>query len=99
MHFELTEDQTMIRDTARSFVQKESPVERMRKLRDTDLGYDAAVWQKMGELGWLGLPFSDADGGFGGDMIDVALVLEQLGSTLVPEPYTASVVLGGMAVA
>lgn len=99
MDFELTEDQTMIRDTARSFVQKESPVERMRKLRDTELGYDAAVWKQMGELGWLGLPLPEAVGGFGGSMIDASLVLEQLGTTLVPEPFLASVVLGGMAVA
>ena len=98
MDFALTDDQKMIRDTARSFVQKESPVERMRKLRDTELGYDPAVWQQMGELGWLGLPLPESVGGFGGTMIDASLVLEQLGSTLVPEPFLASVVLGGMAV-
>ncbi len=98
MDFELTEDQKMIRDTARSFVQKESPVERMRKLRDSELGYDPAVWRQMGELGWLGLPLPEEVGGFGGTMIDTSLVLEQLGSTLVPEPLVASVVLGGMAV-
>ena len=51
----------------------------------------------MGELGWLGLPFPEAAGGLGGGFVDAALVLEQLGTTLVPEPYIASVLLGGMA--
>ena len=43
----------------------------------------------MGELGWLGLPFPEAVGGLGGSFVDAALVLEQLGTTLVPEPYVA----------
>jgi alkylation response protein AidB-like acyl-CoA dehydrogenase len=99
MDFSLTEDQKMIRETAASFVKKESPVERMRKLRDTELGYDRAVWRQMGELGWLGLPLPEPAGGFGGTMVDASILLEQFGKTLVPEPYLASVILGGMAVA
>ncbi|HJL15153.1 MAG TPA: acyl-CoA dehydrogenase family protein [Sandaracinaceae bacterium LLY-WYZ-13_1] len=99
MDFQLTDDQKMIQETAASFVKKDSPVERTRKLRDSDLGYDAAVWKQMGELGWLGLPLPEAVGGFGGTMIDASLLLEQFGTTLVPEPYLPSVVLGGMAVA
>lgn len=99
MDLSLSEDQKMIRKTAASFVKKESPVERMRKLRDTEIGYDAAVLRQMGELGWLGLPLPESAGGFGGSMIDAAILLEQFGKTLVPEPYLASVILGGMAVA
>lgn len=98
MDFELTDDQKMIQETAATFVKKDSPVERMRKLRDTELGYDRAVYEQMGELGWLGLPMPESVGGFGGTMVDAALLLEQFGTTLVPEPYLASVVLGGMAV-
>ncbi len=98
MDFTLSDDQKMIQETAASFVKKESPVERMRKLRDDETGWDRAVWRQMGELGWLGLAMPESVGGFGGTMIDAALVLEQLGTTLVPEPYIASAVLGGMAV-
>ncbi len=98
MDFSLTEDQKMIQETASSFVRKESPVERMRKLRDDETGWDKAVWKQMGELGWLGLPLPEAAGGFGGTMIDAAILLEQFGTTLVPEPYVPSIVLGGMAV-
>ena len=98
MDFSLSEDQKMIRETAATFVKKESPVERMRHLRDSPLGYDPAIYKQMGELGWLGLAMPEAVGGFGGTMFDVALLLEQFGRGLVPEPYLASVVLGGMAV-
>jgi len=98
MNFDLTEDQKMLRDTAASFAKKDSPVERFRKLRDDDVGYDVKVWRQMGELGWLGIPFPEDVGGFGGTMVDAALVLEQLSRTLVPEPYLASVILGGVAV-
>jgi len=98
MDLSLSEDQKMIKETAASFVKKESPVERMRKLRDSELGFDMAVYRQMGELGWLGLPLPESVGGFGGTMVDAAILLEEFGKTLVPEPYLASVVLGGMSV-
>jgi alkylation response protein AidB-like acyl-CoA dehydrogenase len=98
MNFDLTEDQKMLVQTAASFVKKTSPVERLRRLRDDERGWEPAVWRQMGDLGWLGIPFPDELGGFGGRFIDAALVIEQLGATLVPEPYIPSVVLGGMAV-
>jgi alkylation response protein AidB-like acyl-CoA dehydrogenase len=98
MNFDLTDDQKMLVETAASFAKKESPVTRMRKLRDDELGYDKAVWRQMGELGWLGIVFPEDMGGFGGRFLDAALVIEQFGATLVPEPYVPSVVLGGMSI-
>ena len=98
MDLSLTDDQKMIKETAATFVKKESPVERARKLRGTELGYDDAVYRQMGELGWLGLPLPEAVGGFGGDMVDASILVEEFGKSLVPEPYLASVILGGMAV-
>jgi len=97
MDFELDQDQQMLAKTVADFAKNESPVERFRKLRDDDIGYDPAVWQKMGELGWLGVAFPESVGGFGGSFVECAVVLENLAATLVPEPYLASVVLGGMA--
>ena len=96
MDFELDQDQKMLAKTVSAFAKNESPVERFRKLRDDEIGYDPAVWERMGELGWLGVPFSESVGGFGGSFIECALVLENLATTLVPEPYLASVVLGGL---
>jgi alkylation response protein AidB-like acyl-CoA dehydrogenase len=98
MEFELDQDQQMLAQTVADFAKNESPVERFRKLREDDIGYDPTVWKKMGELGWLGVAFPESVGGFGGTFVECALVLENLAATLVPEPYLASVVLGGMTI-
>jgi len=95
MDFELDQDQQMLAKTVADFAKNESPVARFRKLRDDDVGYDPAVWKHMGELGWLGVAFPEEVGGFGGGFVECAVVLEHLATTLVPEPYLASVVLGG----
>jgi alkylation response protein AidB-like acyl-CoA dehydrogenase len=98
MNFALNDDQRMLVDAALGFTRKQSPVARMRKLRDDPVGWSPEVWRQMGELGWLGLPFPEAVGGIGGSFVDLALVLEQLGTTLVPEPIVPSLV-AGMAIA
>ena len=99
MDFELDQDQQMLAQTVADFAKNESPVERFRKLREDDIGWDPGTWQKMGELGWLGVPFAESMGGLGGSFIECAIVLENLATTLVPEPYLASVVLGGTTLA
>jgi len=99
MNFTLTEDQQLLVETAQAFCRKQSPVARMRKLRDDPTGWSPEVWRQLGELGWLGLPFPETAGGLGGGFVDLALVLEQLGQTLVPEPIVASLVAGTAIVA
>ena len=94
MDFELTEDQKMLVNTVQSFVRKESPVERMRKLRDEGAGWEKAVWKQMGELGWLGVMFPEAAGGSQMSFVEMGLIIEQLGTTLVPEPVLPLVVAG-----
>jgi len=95
MNFELTEEQTMMTDAVKKFVANESPVTRFRALRNTDAGWERKAWATMGEQGWLAVSFPEEHGGYGGAFIDNALILEQLGHGLVPEPYIASVVLAG----
>ena len=96
MDFELNQDQRMLAKTVSAFAKNESPPSRFRKLRDGDVGYDPAMWRKMGELGWLAVAFPESVGGIGGSFVECAIVLENLATTLTPEPYLASVVLGGM---
>lgn len=110
MDFELTQEQRMLADSAASFAKKTSPVERLRKLRtmphvegveqrhaasDDPRGWEPSVWKQMADLGWLGLFYPESVGGLGLRFFDASLVIEKLGTTLVPEPYVASVVLGG----
>ena len=95
MNFDLTEEQQMIQDQAAKFVANESPVERFRKLREDEIGWDKAMWAKMAEQGWLSIAVPEEQGGFGGTFLDMAIILEQLGRGLVPEPIIASAVLAG----
>ena len=99
MDFELDQDQQMLAKTVADFAKNESPVARFRQFRDDDVGYDPGAWRKMGELGWMAVPFAESAGGLGGSFIDCAIILENLATTLVPEPYLASVILGGMTLA
>ena len=97
MDFELSDEQRLLVDSVNNFVKKESPIDRFRKLRDVDPGWSKEVWAQMGELGWLGLPFPESAGGLGTGFLDAALLLDRFGTTLVPEPYIPSVILGGSA--
>jgi alkylation response protein AidB-like acyl-CoA dehydrogenase len=98
MNFDLTPEQKLLESTAASFVKKESPITRLRTLREDSVGWSKDLWRKMAELGWFGLPFPESVGGYGGSFVDVAIVLEQFGTTLVPEPFIASVLCAGMAI-
>src|SRR5207237_55035 len=61
-------------------------------------GWSRALWAQYAELGLLGLPFAEEYGGFGGGGVEIMLVMEAVGRTLVVEPYLATIVLGGTAV-
>jgi alkylation response protein AidB-like acyl-CoA dehydrogenase len=98
MNFDLSQDQKVMMDTAASFARKESPVTRLRAMREDPVGYSKELWKRMGELGWLAVLVPESLGGFGGAFQDAALILEKLGTTLVPEPYIASVILGASAI-
>lgn len=99
MSLVLTEDQELIAKTARDFIEAESPLSRMRALRDADdpVGFSRALWKQMAELGWLGIPFPESVGGAGMGFAELAVVLEALGRNLGPEPFLSSVLLGGQA--
>src|SRR5271165_1392843 len=99
MDFILTDDQKMLVDTVASFTKKDSPVERVRKIRANDVGWDRSVWRQMGELGWIGVALPESVGGLGGSFVDACLIVERLGATLVPEPLVPSVLVAGMTIA
>lgn len=94
MNFELSEEQRLLVSTVASFARKNSPISRFRALRDDPLGYSRDVLRQMSEYGWLGVAFPESVGGAGGTFADAALILEQLGATLVPEPLLPSLVAG-----
>jgi acyl-CoA dehydrogenase len=99
MQLVLTEDQELLAKTAHDFVKERSPVSRVRELRDKadPDAFSRKLWKEMAELGWLGIPFPEAYGGAEMGLAELAVVLEELGRTLAPEPFLGSVLLGGQA--
>jgi alkylation response protein AidB-like acyl-CoA dehydrogenase len=98
MNFSYSEEQNLLRDSVRKWVKGNYEFEARRKQLREHGGFAPAHWQQMAELGWLALPFSEADGGLGGSLLDVTILMEEFGKGLVVEPYLANVVLAGGAI-
>ncbi|MEO8601936.1 MAG: acyl-CoA dehydrogenase family protein [bacterium] len=100
MQFSLTDEQHLLSDSAAAFVRDHSSLKRIRALRDgrdTD-GFSRPLWRDIAGLGWLGIQFAEADGGLGLGMKELALVLEEFGKGLMPEPLLSTLLLGGAAI-
>ena len=96
----LTEDQELLAQTARDFVRTNSPVSRLRALRDgQEMGFSPDIWQEMAQLGWAGILIPEEYGGAGMGLADLAVVLEATGRNLAPEPFLSTVLLGGQLLA
>jgi len=96
----LTEDQELLAKTAADFVNERSPVARVRELRDSDDadGFSRALWKEMAELGWVGIPFPESHGGADMGLAEMAVVLEELGRKLAPEPFLSNCLLAGQVI-
>jgi alkylation response protein AidB-like acyl-CoA dehydrogenase len=100
----LTEEQSMLRDAARTWTQEKSPVSAFRKVRDSGApnGYDPAAFAEMAEMGWTGVIIPEAFGGSDFGYLSLGLILEETGRTLTASPLISSalaaasaIVLGG----
>jgi pimeloyl-CoA dehydrogenase small subunit len=96
MDFELSDEQVLLRDSVgRLMADAYGEFEKRRAYAAEPDGYSAELWAKFAELGLLGLPFAEDDGGFGGGPVETMIVMEALGRALALEPYLATVVMGG----
>jgi len=91
MDLALTKDQKMIQKSSREFFKKECPTDTVREIRAAPLGYDQKMWRKMVELGYPGLVLPEAYGGSGGDFIELALLMEEIGKSIVPSPFFSTI--------
>ena len=98
MDMGLTEIQQMLKSSAQEFLARECPTTLVREMEEDERGYPDELWRQMTGLGWAGVPFPEVYGGTGGDFLDLAVLLEEMGRALVPSPYFSSVVLGGLTV-
>src|SRR5947208_1684844 len=91
--FVFTEEQQDLRDMVRRFLAEKSPVSEVRRLMETEAGYDPAVWAQLGQLGLAGLTIPEKYGGAGCGPVEQLIVCEEMGAALLSGPYLASAVL------
>src|SRR4249919_2909583 len=94
VNFAFSEEQEELRRTVRAFLDQKSPEAEVRRLMDTEQGYDEAVWRQMGEqMGLQGLIVPEEFGGSGYSYVELIVVLEEMGRSLLCAPYFSTVAL------
>jgi pimeloyl-CoA dehydrogenase small subunit len=95
MDFDLSEEQSMLRDSLDRLLADGYGFEDRKRFMATPEGWGTDMWRQFAEMGLMALPFAEADGGIGGGAVETMIVMESLGKALALEPYFATVVLGG----
>lgn len=79
-------------DSARDLLSRNGAIERLRRLRDADVGFDRVAWQELANAGWLGILVSEDEGGLGLGLREMSAIAQEVGQALLPEPYIAGAV-------
>src|SRR5271165_1507160 len=95
MDFELSSEQQMLRDNVARLMKDRYNFEARKSYQASPAGFSEALWKDYANLGLLGAPFSEEDGGYGGGAVETMLVMEEFGRALALEPYLQTVVLSG----
>jgi len=96
MKLTLTEEQEMLKKTARDFLADKCQKKFVKQMEESETGYSTDLWQEMAELGWMGLAFPEKYGGGDMNFLDLAVLLEEMGRACLPGPFFSTVVLGGL---
>jgi alkylation response protein AidB-like acyl-CoA dehydrogenase len=91
--FTPTEEQELIRSTARQFLQDRVGLDKVRELMASEDGFDPVLWKEMAELGWTGLTVGEDHGGAGLGPVEMGVLLEEMGRLVTPGPFFASAVV------
>ncbi|MGB3584870.1 MAG: acyl-CoA dehydrogenase family protein, partial [Roseiarcus sp.] len=95
MDFELSPEQEQLRDNVARLMRERYGFEARKGYQASPRGWSEALWRDYADMGLLGAPFAEADGGFGGGPVETMIVMEQFGKALALEPYLQTVVLCG----
>jgi alkylation response protein AidB-like acyl-CoA dehydrogenase len=98
MNFGFTEEQEALRDATRKFLDNECPTTFVRKMMADDTAHATELWKKIAELGWLGIIVPEEFGGSGGTFLDLVVIVEEAGKSLLPGPFFATALLGSTAI-
>jgi alkylation response protein AidB-like acyl-CoA dehydrogenase len=96
MDFALSEEQEMLKKSARDFLSVECPKKVVKELEASESGYSTELWQKMAGLGWMGLALPEEYGGAGLSLIDMAVLFEEFGRAAMTEPMFSTTALGAL---
>ncbi len=94
MDLDFTQEQDMLRNSARDFLTTECDKKKVREIEESAEGYSAEIWRKMAELGWQGLMIPEEYDGMGMGLMDLLVIFEEIGRNILPSPFLATVALG-----
>ena len=93
MNFEFSEEQNLLREQARGFLQDNCPPSAVRKVLESDAEYDADLWRKIIDMGWTATVIPEEFGGLGLSYLELVVIAEELGRACAPIPFSSSVYL------
>jgi alkylation response protein AidB-like acyl-CoA dehydrogenase len=96
MDLSLSTAQELLRDAARDFLAQECPRSFVKEVDESETGFSTELWQKMAELGWIGMIIPEEYGGGGNSFMDLGVLYEEMGSACISSPHHSSVILGGL---
>ena len=96
MDFGLSDEQQEIQATAREFLASRFKPEKVRELAESDSPYDEALWKEMCDLGWAGIALPSEHGGQGLGVVELVILLEQMGYALAPSPFISNALAGAL---
>jgi alkylation response protein AidB-like acyl-CoA dehydrogenase len=99
MDIGFSEEQELLRDTARKFLDANCTTRFVRDMMASETAITPEFWRQLAENGWLGIAFAETDGGSGLGMTELVVLMEEIGRAVMPGPYPATVLLGGAAIA
>nr|MCS5635300.1 acyl-CoA dehydrogenase family protein [Myxococcota bacterium] len=98
MDVQFSEEQELLRESARSVLESECPMQLVRDQFDDARGLPESLWRSMADLGWMGLRIPEEYGGSGLGTVDLTLLLEEMGRVLCPGPFVSTAVVGAQAI-
>ena len=99
MDIGFSEEQELLRETARRFLESRCDTQFVRQRMAEPAAVTDEFWRKLAEQGWLGIVYPVDDGGSGLGLVDLVVLMEEMGRAVMPGPYPATVLLGGAAIA
>src|SRR5215831_16721786 len=99
MDIGFSEEQELLRDTARKFLDSACTTKFVRERMATREAMTGEFWASLAEQGWLGITYPEENGGSGLGLVDLVVLMEEMGRAVMPGPFLATVLLGGAAIA